>query len=99
LSRDSIVGNARAAVAAVPALSRARLLRAWTGFEGRSPDKLPLIGPLPGAPSIHALGCASGGLTLAPACARLLAQQLSGEAPDLSIAPFFPERFLAAAGT
>jgi sarcosine oxidase subunit beta len=95
LVRDSLTGNARAAIATVPSLASARLLRAWTGFEGRTPDKLPVIGALPDAPAIHVLGCASGGLTIAPAAGELLAQQLIGLDPDLSLAPFSPARFLA----
>jgi sarcosine oxidase subunit beta len=97
LSRASIAGNAQAAVETVPALARAPLLRAWTGFEGRTPDKLPIIGPLPGYPNLHVLGCASGGLTLAPACGHLLAQQLAGEPLDLPLDAFAPARFAAAA--
>jgi sarcosine oxidase subunit beta len=97
LVRDSITGNARAAIATVPSLAGARLLRAWTGFEGRTPDKLPVIGALPDAPAIHVLGCASGGLTIAPAAGELLAQRLTGLNPDLSIESFSPARFLASA--
>ncbi len=94
LVHASITGNARAAIATVPSLASARLLRAWTGFEGRTPDKLPVIGALPDAPAIHVLGCASGGLTIAPAAGELLAQRLTGLDPDVSIAPFSPARFL-----
>jgi glycine/D-amino acid oxidase-like deaminating enzyme len=95
LSRDSVTGNARAALATVPGLASARLLRGWTGFEGRTPDKLPVIGPLPGTPTLHVLGCASGGLTLAPAAAELLAQRLCGEPVDLPLEPFSPARFVS----
>lgn len=92
LARGSIVGNARAAIGTVPALAGRRLLRAWTGFEGRTPDKLPLIGPLPGIRNLHLLGCASGGLTLAPACGHLLAQRLTDQRTDLPLDAFSPER-------
>lgn len=93
LLRDSIVGNARAALATVPGLASARWLRGWTGFEGRTPDKLPVIGSLPGTSSLHVLGCASGGFTLAPAAAELLAQHLCGETTMVPLTPFSPERF------
>ncbi|MDQ3418018.1 MAG: FAD-binding oxidoreductase [Acidobacteriota bacterium] len=93
LTRDSIVGNARAAIETVPFLAKARLLRAWTGFEGRTPDKLPVIGALAGQPSVHVLGCASGGLTLSPAAGELLAQILCDELPSLPVEPFAPSRF------
>jgi glycine/D-amino acid oxidase-like deaminating enzyme len=94
LSRASIAGNARAAIATVPGLATARLLRAWTGFEGRTPDRLPVIGPLPGTANLHVLGCASGGLTLAPAAGELLAQRLCGEPVTLQLEPFSPARFV-----
>jgi glycine/D-amino acid oxidase-like deaminating enzyme len=93
LTRDSIVGNARAAIETVPFLAKARLLRAWTGFEGRTPDKLPVIGPLAGPPGVHVLGCASGGLTVSLAAGELLAQILCDEVPSLSVEPFAPSRF------
>lgn len=97
LTRESMAGNARAAIATVPALAHARLLRAWTGFEGRTPDKLPLIGQLREVPQVYVLGCASGGLTLSPAAGDLLAQQLCGETPSLPLEPFSPDRFTPAA--
>jgi len=97
LSRDSMTGNARAALATVPGLASARLLRGWTGFEGRTPDKLPVIGRLPGTQNLHVLGCASGGLTLAPAAGDLLAQHLCGEPVALSLEPFSPARFVGSA--
>jgi len=93
LSRDSLRGNASAAIATVPSLGSARLLRAWTGFEGRTPDKLPVIGPLAGRPNLHVLGCASGGLTLAPIAGELLARRLCGERDLLPLEPFSPARF------
>lgn len=95
LSFVSMIGNARAAIETVPALAGARLLRAWTGYEGRTPDKLPLIGPLPGAPGLFVLGCGSGGLTIAPAAAELLVQQMCGEVTTVRAEPFLPERFSA----
>ena len=93
LSRESMRGNASAAIATVPSLGSARLLRAWTGFEGRTPDRLPVIGPLSGRPNLHVLGCASGGFTLAPAAGELLARRLCGERDLLSLEPFSPARF------
>jgi sarcosine oxidase subunit beta len=97
LSRASIIGNARAALATVPGLASARWLRGWTGFEGRTPDKLPVIGPLPGIAGLHVLGCASGGFTLAPASAELLARRLCGEPETVASHPFSPARFVSPA--
>ncbi len=93
LLRESIIGNARAAVNAVPGLASARFLRGWTGFEGRTPDKLPIIGALPGMRNLHVIGCASGGFTLSPAAGEVLAQQLCGEPLSVDLAPFSPARF------
>lgn len=94
LIRQSIRGNADEAIRVIPALAGARLLRAWTGFEGRTPDRLPIIGPVRKGSSLHVLGCASGGFTLAPVCGLLVAQTIAGEAPAISYDEFRVTRFL-----
>ena len=94
LRRSSVLGNARKAVRTVPALAGARLLRGWTGIEGRSPDGLPLLGPIDGASGLHILGCAAGGFTLAPACGQIAADLLLGQEPAIPHRAYLVSRFL-----
>jgi sarcosine oxidase, subunit beta len=82
---EQLLGNLRWALQTVPALATTRVLRAWTGFEGRTPDRLPLLGPLPGTPRIHALGCAGGGFTLSPFAGRLAADLIAHRTPALPV--------------
>ena len=50
------------------------------GLRCVAPDRLPLVGALPGAPGLFALlGLASRGLVWAPLCAELLAAHIDGE--------------------
>lgn len=68
--------------------------RTWMGFRPSMPDSLPVIGPSSGgADVIHAFGHGHIGLTLAPITARLVADLLTGRAPERDIAAFRPDRF------
>jgi D-amino-acid dehydrogenase len=65
----------------------------WTGFRPSTPDSLPLIGPVPGAPGVLlATGHGMLGVTLAPATGLAVAALVRGERPDW-VAPFAPSRF------
>ena len=70
---------------AVPALGKARWLRAWTGIEGYTADNLPLIGPLPGVEDAYVLGCQRSGFTTGPYMGRLLAEVILGREPERPI--------------
>lgn len=82
------------AFAYMPGLRELTALRAWTGFRPTSPDKLPLLGPVPGRPGLWlATGHEGLGITTALSSAALLADRLTGTAPALDPAPFDPARF------
>ena len=66
-------GNMRLARHCVPALAGARAIRAWLGLQDKSPDGLPVIGPLPGMENAFIIGCGHSGFTMGPYVARLLA--------------------------
>jgi gamma-glutamylputrescine oxidase len=67
----------------------------WAGLIGLTPDRLPLVGPLPGRDGVWvALGYSGHGNVLALACGELLAQAVLGR-PDARIAPFDPARLLS----
>ncbi|WP_050800162.1 NAD(P)/FAD-dependent oxidoreductase [Streptomyces himastatinicus] len=86
------------AVGLFPFLSDVALLRSYLGFRPYCPDHLPVIGPDPRAPGlVHACGHEGAGIGLAPATGHLVAQLLTGRAPDLPLTPFRPQRFAEAA--
>ncbi|MEV4754336.1 FAD-dependent oxidoreductase [Micromonospora sp. NPDC049559] len=91
---------ARGAVRLFPALARVRLLRVYHGFRPFSPDHLPVLGPDPRAPGlVHAHGHEGAGIGLAPVTGHLVAQVVTGEAPDVDLRPFDPSRFAVAEGS
>ncbi|MFC4565736.1 NAD(P)/FAD-dependent oxidoreductase [Nocardiopsis mangrovi] len=86
------------AIALFPFLAEVALLRSYLGFRPYCPDHLPVIGPDPRAPGLlHACGHEGAGIGLAAATGRLIADHVSGRAPDLDPAPFRPHRFEEAA--
>ena len=85
---------ARNAIELFPFLAGTRMLRHYHGFRPYCPDHLPVIGPDPRAPGLwHAAGHEGAGIGLAAGTGKLLAQALSGDAPELPLHPFRPERF------
>jgi glycine/D-amino acid oxidase-like deaminating enzyme len=78
----------------LPSLASLNVLRVWTGFRAATPDKLPLIGPFPGDPTLWlATGHEGLGITTALATAELLAAHLTGEQPAIPSEPYLPARF------
>ncbi len=67
----------------------------WAGLIGLTPDRLPLVGPLPGRDGVWvALGYSGHGNVLALACGELVAQAVLGR-PDARVAPFDPARLVS----
>jgi glycine/D-amino acid oxidase-like deaminating enzyme len=82
------------AVDLFPFLADVHLLRGYLGFRPYCPDHLPVIGPDPRAPwLVHACGHEGAGIGLSAATGHLIAQTLTGTAPDLDLTPFRPDRF------
>ncbi|MYA33078.1 MAG: FAD-binding oxidoreductase [Gemmatimonadales bacterium] len=80
--------------ARMPAFEGARLTDSWVGPYDITPDWNPVLGPAPGLPGLYlAYGFSGHGFKLAPAIGRCVAQSLLGEAPDIDLAPYRPERF------
>jgi len=85
---------ARQAIELFPALAEVKAMRSYLGFRPYMPDHLPAIGADPRVPGLlHACGHEGAGIGLAPATGLLLAQILTGQTPDLELAPFRPDRF------
>jgi glycine oxidase len=84
----------RDACALLPVLGGATFLEAWAGLRPATPDRRPLIGPVPGAEGLWlAAGHFRNGVLLAPFTAERLAAGIArGERPA-DLAPFDPARF------
>lgn len=87
---ENLIGNLRLAHWAIPALRQARIVRTWLGLEGASPDWMPLVGEIPGAPDAYVIGCVRGGYTIGPWMGTLLAQRILGQEPAMPL--FDPAR-------
>lgn len=73
----------------VPALASRPMLQAWSGFRPWTPDELPYLGAVPGAPGLYiASGHGRNGILLAPVTGLLMAELLRDESPSLSLDPF-----------
>src|SRR5215472_19094785 len=90
---DGVAQLCRYALETVPALARARLVRAWAGLRPRSGDGAFIIGPAPGLEGFWvATGHDSVGVLYSTMTGKLLASYIaSGERPEL-LAPFDPRR-------
>lgn len=77
----------------IPGLGGLSAIRTWTGFRAATPDKLPLIGPMPGYENLFlAAGHEGLGITTSLGTARLLVDQLLQRAPGIPAAPYLPGR-------
>jgi glycine/D-amino acid oxidase-like deaminating enzyme len=78
----------------MPAVASLDVLRVWTGFRAATPDKLPLIGPVPGDSTLWlATGHEGLGITTSLATAELLAAHFTGSKPAIPPEPYLPARF------
>jgi sarcosine oxidase subunit beta len=90
----SFLSNVRLAAEIIPALKQVNIVRSWSGFEGVTPDSLPLLGRIPGHDNAYIIGCVRGGWTVAPVLSRLLFELITGEDTSYPIDEFNPGRFL-----
>ena len=68
--------------------------REWMGHRPAPSDSIPLIGEVPGARGAYlGFGHHHVGLTGGPKTGRILAGLISGQPPNLDLAPYRPERF------
>lgn len=78
----------------LPSIASLKIIRVWTGFRAATPDKLPLIGPVPGDSSLWlATGHEGLGITTALATAELLAAAFTEQTPPIPADPYLPGRF------
>jgi len=78
----------------VPSLKPVRILRQWAGLYDVTPDAKPILGPVKGIEGFLQMNGYSGhGFMVAPMCAVLLAQYITGEPISMSLEPFSIDRF------
>lgn len=79
----------------MPGLNCLNAIRVWTGFRAATPDKLPLIGPMPNDDTLWlATGHEGLGITTSLATGELIAAMITGAQPAISTQPYLPSRFL-----
>lgn len=77
----------------MPGLAALSAIRSWTGFRAATPDKLPLIGPVPGDERLYlATGHEGLGITTSMATGKLVADRILGRAPAIPAEPYLPGR-------
>ena len=92
----SIAALAERARALVPELQPLPQAEHWAGLRPGTPDALPVLGAAAMEHGWHATGHYRDGILLAPATARLMAQMILGETPEIPVGDFSPQRFAAA---
>jgi glycine oxidase len=65
----------------------------WAGLRPGTPDQLPMLGAAEKHHCWHATGHYRDGILLAPVTARVMAQAIAGEAPDVGLDAYAPGRF------
>jgi sarcosine oxidase subunit beta len=88
-----LAAAARDAAALFPILGSASLVRFWSGIEGFTPDRIPVLGISPESGVTHAFGFSAHGFQLGPICGRIVADLVTSGRSDLPIAPFAVDRF------
>ena len=92
-SREPVELLRRQALDVLPGITF-RETREWLGHRPAPTDSIPVIGELEHLPGAWlGFGHQHVGLTGGPKTGRLLAQMISGNPPNLDMAPYAPERF------
>ena len=86
----------REAYRTLPEVAEMELVEARAGLRPGTPDNSPLIGPGAADGLLVATGHFRNGVLQAPATGHAIAALLSGETPELDVAPFDPIRFATA---
>jgi glycine/D-amino acid oxidase-like deaminating enzyme len=84
----------RQAIKAFPILASTRVDHFTVEWRPMPRDKMPIVGPLPGLPSLY-VATGHSGVTIAPALAQLIAKEVVEGAEQEQLKPFRPGRFAA----
>ncbi|QHJ00622.1 FAD-dependent oxidoreductase [Xylophilus rhododendri] len=96
-SRDAIAALTTQAIALLPGLRHAQIIRTWSGTEGYLPDRQPVLGASRTTPGLlHGFGFAGAGFQVGPAAGEVLAELAHEGASSTPIEAFSIGRFSAA---
>lgn len=93
VSADSMRRNLRVAAHVAPWLGSVQVIRAWAGVGNATPDLMPLIGEIPGAPGAFVGMFPHMGLSAGPLMGQVLAALVDGHDPGRDLTPFAVDRF------
>jgi len=86
---------AAAACALLPDAEVPPKIDMWAGLRPGTPDMLPVLGPADKPHCWHATGHYRDGILLAPVTARVMAQAITGEKPEVALDAYSSARFAA----
>ena len=93
LTRESLAGMAKG-LELVPALKGAQIIRSWAGIDGRTPDRIPVIGFSRTTPHlVHAFGFSGHGFQLGPVVGEIIAELITEGRSASPLEPFAVDRF------
>ena len=94
ITEEGIRGLCQGAIKALPSLADIGIKRTWAGLRPGTPDELPVLGPVPGVEGYsNVTGGFRTGIVAAPLMARVAAQHIVDETPDVPIEPYLVDRF------
>ncbi|MCF8482215.1 MAG: FAD-binding oxidoreductase [Rhodospirillum sp.] len=86
--------TAATAIDLFPIMRDAKIVRSWSGIEGRMPDDIPIIGPSQVAENaFHAFGFSAHGFQMGPGVGDIMAELIATGYTQAPIAPFAISRF------
>jgi hydrogen cyanide synthase HcnC len=94
ITEEGIRGLCQGAIKAIPSLADIGIKRTWAGLRPGTPDELPVLGPVSGIEGYsNVTGGFRTGIVAAPLMARVAAQDIVDETPDVPIEPYLVDRF------
>lgn len=94
---EATMEAARLAIALVPELEGAQIIRSWSGIDGQMPDRIPVIGPSSTTPGLfHAFGFSGHGFQLGPAIGAIMSELVLDGRTDVPLEAFRITRFAEA---
>lgn len=93
ISAASVLGNMAQAARVLPFVRGLRLLRAWAGPLAATPDEMPVIGEVPGAPGFLVAG-GTYAFTFAPLWGETLRCLAEGTPPPVDVHDLGPDRLI-----
>nr|WP_044551410.1 FAD-binding oxidoreductase [Azospirillum lipoferum] len=92
--RDAVLTLMRDAAELFPQLRHAHVIRCWTGVEGYTPDRNPIVGPSRTTSGLfHAFGFSGAGFQIGPGVGQTLAELVTTGETAMPLEPFRIDRF------